>query len=167
MMKKDQKINNCSPKIVVVTACSKRKENTPLPAWELYKSSRIKAIYRNSKNCDVKILTAKYGLIDADEIIGPYDKKMDEKRARTLVSKIAKKLRKYDFVIYYKAGASKIYMECIKKACELLEKPLIVCGYNIIGGINDIPPLIKCLSENKMESIKEFKHVSFYNFVKT
>ena len=167
MTKKGQKINNRSPKIVVVTACSKRKENTPLPAWKLYKSSRIKAIYRNSKNCDIKILTAKYGLIDADEIIDPYDEKMDEERAQVLVSKIAKKLRKYDFVIYYKAGASKAYLECMKKACELSEKPLVVCGFKVIGGINDVPLIIERLSENKVESIKEFKHVSFHNFIKT
>lgn len=152
------------PRIAVVTACSNKKESVPSPAWKLYKSSRIKHLYRNSSNYDFYILSAKYGLIKADEIIEPYNEIMSETKAEKLALEVAKKLASFDYVIYYKCGANQNYLECIRKACGMLKKTLIICGFNMIGGINDVKIIVEYLLNSEMEKIKQIDHVSLYNF---
>ena len=68
-------------RIAVVTACGRGKKNYPTKAYKLYKSSRIKAVYNLKNNTDMYILSAKYGLIHADEVIEPYDEVMTEDKA--------------------------------------------------------------------------------------
>ena len=52
-------------KIMLITACGNKKENKPIEAGKLYKSSRIRHLYRRSKELNIPfyILSAKYGLI--------------------------------------------------------------------------------------------------------
>ncbi|HGE70604.1 TPA: hypothetical protein ENX78_07200 [Candidatus Poribacteria bacterium] len=152
------------PRIAVVTACGRGKDSAPSPAWKLYKSSRIKMLYRNSKNYDLYILTAKYGLIKANEIIEPYNEIMNKEKAEKFAVEVAKKLNSYDYVVYYKCGANQNYLECIKKACDISKKTLITCGFNMVGGINDVPLLVDYLLNGEIEKIKQIEHASFYNF---
>lgn len=59
------------PKILVVTTCGAKKHNTPRPAWQLYKSPRIRAAHNRRNGHDMCILSTKYGLVDAEEVIEP------------------------------------------------------------------------------------------------
>ncbi|MGQ9641602.1 MAG: hypothetical protein ACUVUF_05695, partial [Candidatus Bathycorpusculaceae bacterium] len=64
----------------------------------------------------------------------------------------------------YKSGANQNYLECIKEACDSSKKALIICGFNVVGGINDIPLIIEHLLNGEPKKIEEIKHASFYNF---
>ena len=64
--------------IAIVTACGNKKESVPLPAYKLYKSSRIKAVYNRRQNHDMFILSAEHGLIPAEKVIAPYNRLMAE-----------------------------------------------------------------------------------------
>ena len=72
-------------KICIVTACGNKKHAEPLPAWKIYKSSRIKAVYNRRNNHDMYILSAQHGLVFSEKIIAPYNRIMDEERAKELV----------------------------------------------------------------------------------
>ncbi|MEM2146257.1 MAG: hypothetical protein QW279_12915, partial [Candidatus Jordarchaeaceae archaeon] len=84
--------------------------------------------------------------------------------AKMFAPEVAEKLNPYDYVIYYKSGANQNYLECIKEACNSSKKPLIICGFNVVGGINDIPVIVEHLLNGETEKLEEIKHVSFYNF---
>tara|TARA_B100000586_G_C19766399_1_gene284093 strand:- start:57 stop:455 length:399 start_codon:yes stop_codon:yes gene_type:complete len=131
-------------KYTVITACGNKKNSLPLPAWQLYKSPRIKAVYNRKGNHDMYILSAKYGLVNAEKIIEPYNRIMDDARCDELLPEIKKTVEKYDTVIFFKAGARKLYEQCIVKACEMANIRIISFGFGFMGGINDLP---KYLSE--------------------
>lgn len=152
------------PRIAVVTACGRKKESKPSLAWKLYRSPRIKMLYHHAQKFDLYILTAKYGLVKADEIIRPYDEIMDKEKAETLAPKVAKKLDPYDYVVYYKSGANQNYLDCIKMACDISKKILIICGFKVVGGINDVPLIVEHLLNNEVEQIRKIEHVQFFNF---
>ena len=50
---------------------------------------------------------------------------------------VAKKLENYDCIIFFKGGARKAYLHCIKNAAQKAGKPLVTLGYANMGGIND------------------------------
>ena len=131
-------------KYAVITACGNKKNSLPLPAWQLYKSPRIKAVYNRKGNHDMYILSAKYGLVNAEQIIEPYNRIMDDARCDELLPEIKKIVEKYDVVIFFKAGARKLYEQCILKSCEMANVRVISFGFGFMGGINDLP---KYLSE--------------------
>lgn len=134
-----------SLKILIVTGCGVSKHSEPMEAYKLYKSSRIKAVYNRKQGCDMCILSAKYGLVDAEKVIGPYEKVMDEKRASELMPSILEKISKYDYVILFKGGTKQIYQKCIENACKIAEKPLIQFGYAHMGEINKLTSIIESL----------------------
>jgi len=136
-------------RILVSTACGAKKHHSPLPAYRLYKSSRIRAVYNRRNGLDMCILSAEYGLVDAQRIIKPYERVMDDKRAEELVSGVAQKLQTYDCVIFFKGGARKHYLSCIQAACDKAGKPLVTLGYANMGGINDLPKVINSISKSK------------------
>jgi len=135
-------------RLVLVTACGGKKENEKKRAWELYKSSRIRHLYRRSKELGIPfcILSAKYGLISADEEVEPYEAVMTEVRCRELFPQILKKLEGYDVVVYYRGGARKEYLDCIRKACEVLGKEFVHFGYGNMGDIGKLGSILKELS---------------------
>ena len=68
-------------KKVTLIACCKEKENQPLPAWLLYRSDLFSKslAYANESGSDaVYILSAKYGLVDANRTIAPYDETLND-----------------------------------------------------------------------------------------
>lgn len=146
-------------KILIVTACGAKKATIALPAYKLYKSSRIRAVYRRRGNSDMCILSAEYGLIDAQEVISPYNRLMDQKRACELVNSIANKLIDYEFVLFFKGGARKIYSSCIEAACRKAGKTLVMFGYANMGGINDLPRILAALQENGIGILTETEHL--------
>ncbi|MHB8360192.1 MAG: DUF6884 domain-containing protein [Thermoplasmataceae archaeon] len=82
---------------LLILSCSKTKSLDPGRAIDVYKGqaySQVKKYYSKNNHLDVKIISAKYGLIDRKDIIDPYDNKMDHKS-----SKIYKKAFKDDLEV--------------------------------------------------------------------
>ena len=131
-------------KIAIVTACGNKKHTVPLPAWKIYKSSRIKAVYNRRNNHDMYILSAEHGLLFSEKTIAPYDRIMDESRAKELVITLLPTIRDYDAIIFYKGGSGKLYEQCIKSACKQANKEFISFGYAFLGDINQLPKIIEC-----------------------
>ena len=145
-------------KILIATACGAKKNREPMAAHRLYKSARIKAVYNRRLGNDMGILSAEHGLLDAQEITEPYERIMDEKRALELIPSVAEQVREYDCVIFYKGGARKSYMTCIKGACEKAKKTLVLLGFANMGGINDLPKAIELVSEGEWSEISNLHH---------
>lgn len=133
-------------KICVITACGNKKESIPMPAWKIYKSSRIKAVHKRKKDEDMYILSAEHGLLPSEKIIKPYNRLMDEKRVKELVPKIETIIKKYDKIIYFKAGARKLYEDCLNVACKKTGVEIESFGFGFMGGINEL--------ENRIDSSK-------------
>lgn len=146
-------------KKLIVTACGAKKNSEPMPAYKLYKSSRIKAVYNRRCGNDMKILSAEHGLLDAHKVIEPYERVLDEVRASELIPSVAKELERYDCVIFYKGGARKAYVSCIKGACQKAKKPLVLLGFANMGGINDLPRVIELLDERDWSRLSKIRHV--------
>ena len=132
-------------KTILVTACGKKKESKPNKAGILYKSTRIRFLYKRSKELGIPfyILSAKYGLINAEEIIAPYEMTMDENRCKNIFYYVVKKLfeMKPKKVLFYKGGSPAIYYYCIEKACNLLDIKIKAFGYANMGDINKLEEL--------------------------
>ena len=135
-------------KIVLITACGNKKENKPIEAGRLYKSSRIRHLYKRSKELDIPfyILSAKYGLVNGDEIIRPYNQIMDEEQCSKLEDQIKKVLENFELVIYYKGGTRKEYYICLEKITKKLNKKFISFGYGNMGDIGKLEDIINGLS---------------------
>ena len=134
-------------RIVLITACGNKKEEEPTIAGRLYKSPRIRYLYKKSKELglDFYILSAKYGLISGDEIVEPYDQVMDKAQCEKLKSKIRDVLKNFDIIIYYKGGARKEYLECLEMIAKELNKKFETFGYGNMGDIGKL--------EEKLEEI--------------
>ena len=130
-------------KISIITACGNKKNDEPLPAWQLYKSPRIKAIYNRKKNHDMYILSAEHGLVRAEQILAPYNRIMDEKRCQELIPKLKEILKNYDAVVYFKGGARSLYHKCLQQACDQCNVKLVSFGFANMGGINELQDKIK------------------------
>jgi len=143
------KTNNHSRtgKICVITACGNKKENIPLPAWKIYKSSRIKAVYKRRSDEDMYILSAEHGLLPAEKVIKPYNRLLDEDRVNTLLPKIESTIKGYEKIIYFKAGARKLYEDCLNTACKNMGVEMESFGFGFMGGINEL--------ENRINNSKE------------
>ena len=89
------------------------------------------------------ILSAKYGLIDSEATIEPYEYKMSEKRAQELQSIVAEKVQHYDRVVFFKGGSSKSYLECIRSACEKASVEFHPFGYANMGDIKLLPQYLR------------------------
>jgi len=143
-------VNNI--RIALVTSCGAKKESTSQPAGKLYKSSRIRHLYKRSKELGIPfyILSAKYGLTNADEVIEPYDKIMTPERAAELLPQVKEIIKRFDLIVFYKGGARKEYRELIEKACDETGTRLISFGY---GNMGDIGKLDMILEEVKNGSV--------------
>ena len=132
--------------ILLITACGSKKENKSLPAGQLYKSSRIRYLYKRSKELNIPffILSAKYGLVNSEEVIEPYEEIMTYERCNLLKEKIKQVLQKLKpkVVIYYKGGARKEYLECIKSICNELNIPIKPFGFQIMGDIHKLKEVL-------------------------
>lgn len=92
-------------KNLLLISCSQRKKKTdnPISAWDLYDGVIYRVLKKNLidfTNLDVLILSAKYGLIQPQEIITWYDQKMTRKRAVELKSEVEKTWKKINVERY-------------------------------------------------------------------
>lgn len=77
---------------LLVQSCSKSKieADRPVSALELYSGYFFKIIKKSMRECgeysnlDLCILSAEHGIIDPEEPISPYDRRMDTRRAKEL-----------------------------------------------------------------------------------
>jgi hypothetical protein len=151
-------------KVLIVTVCGAKKNPRPMPAYKLYKSARIKAVYNRRSGCDMGILSAEYGLVRAHDVIEPYERLMDEKRAEELAPFVAEKLKEYDCIIFFKGGARKTYLSCIKAACKKIGRTLVALGYANMGGINDLHKVIELIKLRRYSEIPRIEHAEVYEF---
>lgn len=137
-------------RVLLVTACGRSKEREPAPAWRLYRSSRIRYLKKVADRVGVgyAILSAGYGLVESGEILEPYDHLMDDGRCEELLPSIVEKLRKLapEVVVFYRGGAGKPYLRCIRRACTTLGIPLVEVGYANMGDIRKVEGILKELA---------------------
>lgn len=138
--------------LVLITACGRSKEKKPQPAWRLYKSPRIRYLKKVADEMDIPfyILSAKYGLIPAEESIEPYDVILTEKIYEELFQKVLRQLKELknegvSLVLYYRGGARKEYYELLLHACSKLKLNFIYYGSKNMKDINLSRELIRKL----------------------
>ena len=98
---------NKNPRILVITSCSKKKEQKAKKAVDLYKGQFFLGIKRfcEKNDFDLMVLSAKYGLIK-DEIIAPYEQRLkntkkDINRLHAIAfPKFKDLIPKYDYIIF-------------------------------------------------------------------
>lgn len=114
---------------LLVLACSQRKrlDSDPVPALERYDGPAFRIVRRyltmtDDRNLDIRVLSAKYGLIHSDLRIDHYDQKMTEDRAREVSAAVMKKMHQlrrsnenYDALFY----GGRLYRMTIQPAIDL------------------------------------------------
>ncbi len=136
-------------KVLLATACGAKKNKGRMAAIDLYKSSRIKAVYNRRGGADFAVLSAKYGLIYPDKILKDYEQILDSKSSKKLLPQIINFIRPYDIVIFFKGGSRLEYRELIKEASVAINKPLILIGnrnQEDIGKLEEVVP--RCINGN-------------------
>lgn len=136
-------------KVLLATACGAKKNKGRMAAIDLYKSSRIKAVYNRRGGADFAVLSAKYGLIYPDKILKDYEQILDSKTSKKLLPQIINFIRPYDIVIFFKGGSRLEYRELIKEASVAINKPLILIGnrnQEDIGKLEEVVP--RCINGN-------------------
>ncbi len=137
-------------RVLLMTACGRSKEKMPLPAWRLYRSSRIRFLKKVAEATGVRyaILSARYGVVDSDEVIPPYEEIMTSERCEKLLPHIVTKLRDFSpgVIVFYRGGARQEYMDCIKKAADILGIRVIEVGYANMGDIRKVEAIINDLT---------------------
>lgn len=128
--------------MILVTACGRSKEGRSFPAWRLYKSPRIRYLKKkaDSLKIDLYILSAEYGLVYSEEVISPYNTLMDSKRSKELIPVVRSQLKRINpsKVIYYRGGARREYLECIREACLGLGIEFVSFGYGNLGEVGKL-----------------------------
>jgi len=132
-------------KVALITACGGKKEEKPAVAGRLYKSARIRHLYRRSKELKVPffVLSAKYGLVRGDQVIEPYEAVMDSKRCRELKRQIVEVLKAFDAIVYFKGGARKDYYECLREAAEEAGVEFYSFGRGNMGEIGKLEEVLR------------------------
>jgi hypothetical protein len=117
---------------LVIAGCSSRKQATsvPIPALDLYQGGCIPAL-RARVGADpelrqrVRILSARHGLVQADQLLAPYDQVLDLERAlelRLAVTQTVLDGGRPDEVL---AVLEPLYMVCLAGLLALPGRPAI------------------------------------------
>ena len=114
------KFRKALPKVAVVGMCSGKKaaDSGLLPAYRRYLPSPLFKVYWNKVHdlpVDIKVLSAKYGLIDWWREIPDYNKKMDDDEVAEFARQMENELRRYHVVVFAGLGS-------YRKAAELLKE---------------------------------------------
>ena len=93
-------------KVLVLAGCSQKKLDYPAPAIDLNQGQLFRGIKKLSisNNFDLKILSGKYGLLESNEVIAPYNQKIRTKKyilriRRKMFPKMLKTIERYDLII--------------------------------------------------------------------
>lgn len=85
---------------LLIQSCSATKQNveTPVPALDLYDGYFFRIINKALRadqfqpGLDIIIISAKHGVVEPDEEIGYYDRRMDTERAKSLNDEVVNKI---------------------------------------------------------------------------
>ena len=127
--------------MIVFISCVKKKREYSCPAKDLYDSDLFRKSYSYAcKIADkVYILSAKYGLLDPNEVIEPYNQTLNGKSEK-----------------YKKLWAYKVYQQFIKAGGDCNEKSVFLCGENYR----------KCIISKFPNAVVPLKGYSFGNQLK-
>jgi len=119
-------MNPYANRYLLILPCSKQKKQLDnVAAIDLYDGPFYRITRKHgSKNIDILIISAKYGLIESDELISYYDKKMTSESAREMSKEIRLKLKRVFADNKYKEifiNLGKIYMLALEDSRDMLE----------------------------------------------
>jgi len=140
-------------KILLATACGAKKNKGKMPAIDLYKSSRIKAVNNRRGGADFAVLSAKYGLLYPDKIIKDYEQVLDFKGVKKLIPQVTEFINKYELIVFFKGGSREEYRELIKQASEAINKPLVLIGNRNQEDIGKLEELLVRCTKGDLEKI--------------
>ncbi len=137
--------------VLVATACGAKKKSGTHPISVLYESPRIKAL---SARCaengwPFAILSSEYGLVMGDVAKPSYDRLMTEDRIPILLPQVTTAVEPYAAVVYFQAGARRLYRRLLEEACLKAGVQLYAFGSGFMGGINDLQKIVsQAMTEN-------------------
>ena len=70
---------------------------------------------------------------------------------------MVKKIEVYDYVVYFKGGAGKEYFNCMREACKRAGITLVSLGYRFMGGISELPNVLKLVEQGQLNRILNIK----------
>jgi len=149
-------------KILIIVGCSQKKLPHPAPAIDLNQGQLFKSVKKVAlqNQFDLKILSGKYGLLNPDEIIEPYNQKIktkaDVKRIQDLIkSKIVHIWRKYDIILTI---MGKKYQEVLKPYLD--NKFYIIFDKRGIGGyLSQVSHFSKLQTSQLLQEIRQFQQL--------
>ena len=126
---------------MLLLGCSDRKRviKGKLPALDLYDgvNFRVLRAFLHERGWPpglcIKILSAKYGLIDATDLIETYDQRLDEATARKMNRKVVKSLVHFGKPKSVFVNLGKDYLPAIDRIDRLFQKERIVHAEGGIG----------------------------------
>ncbi len=147
-------------KILIIAGCSQKKLPHLAPAIELNQGQLFKSIKRVAfqNNFDLKILSGKYGLLEPNQVIAPYNQKIqtkaDIRRIQNLIKdKISKVWRSYDLIITI---MGKRYVEVLKPYLD--SKFYVVFDKRGIGGyLSQVSHFSKLQTSQLLQVIIQFQ----------
>lgn len=121
-------------KTIILISCGAKKEKTPQKVEDLYIGGYFKKtlLYAkhlsNKNNAEIFILSAKYGLLELNEIIKPYDLTLNNKGEKykknwsyRVIKQLQCKIKKTDKIIFL---AGENYIKYLKIYYKNYEEPL-------------------------------------------
>ena len=138
--------------LILATACGAKKESSRLPAWRLYRSSRIRHLKKVTEayGVPIYILSAKHGLINSDTVIDPYDEVLTEEKFEALKPVVLSQLRELKRkglrrILFYRGGARKLYLDLLMASALKLSLNVIYYGSGNMRDIGLTPYLLERL----------------------
>lgn len=126
---------------LLILSCSKRKKDVETArAIDLYDGPFYRTLRKHRPpNLDTLIISAKHGLIRADDVISPYDQRMTGDRAKelskTVNSEIKRMIRSDSYEgIMVNLGA--MYMAVLNDMEDELDQPNVTYAHGMIGERN-------------------------------
>jgi len=145
---------------VIITGCSQKKLNYLAPAIDLNQGQLFKSIKKLAKrnNFDLKILSGKYGLLDPNDVISPYNQKIRTKKdilkiRRKVIPKLIEIHEDYDLIIVI---LGKKYLEVIEPLISV--KFLVIHDKRGIGGYLSLFSRYNKLPKNQLlKELEKFR----------
>lgn len=140
-------------KSLLIVNCSKKKLETPAKAKDLYTGQFFRGVKQLSEKLDfdLAILSAKYGLLNANQIIEPYDQIIKSKKdiqelQKKIRSKFSNLLENYNEIILFMGKKYRMVFS------QYLDNPKVKFAYDHRGSGGYLQ-LISTLNKKRNEEI--------------
>ena len=145
-------LRNAVPRVMIFTNCTGKKNSEPqlMPAYARYLASPVfKAFWNHVYDLpfEIKILSAKFGLIDCTDQIPYYDKKMETSDIPIYTEELKTKLRYYNKVFFIGLGLYRKVAERVKEEAN----------YDV-----EIFPKMELTERGKLDIIEYTKQLRFF-----